>query len=348
MKRAPLKNEFRWSVSRQACFDECQKKYWYTYYGSWDGWPVNAFDPNRKVDPLAALLYRLKQIQSLPLFIGSVVHETIEEALKKHHKQLPSAEVLRLDARKRFLKGIEESKEKKWLDHPKKFSNLFEWYYNTNLPTEEAIATYIERIEQMIASWRNSPAINQVIIDAKARWSGIEQNIEFLVDSVPVIVVIDFMLFWPNSEGDILIIFDWKTGGERKENIEQLYAYAMAAQIKLHQPIDKVVITPFYLAQGVTGYKKIGFKQTETLDLKIVEEVQNKIRKEGSKLLAIHKESSQDPLLFPYTENREKCLSCPFVEVCKKANYEPLTREELTSLILVNKETRKEKAESLL
>lgn len=331
MKRAPLKNEFRWSVSRQACFDECQKKYWYTYYGSWDGWPVNAFDPNRIVDPLAARLYMLKQIQSLPLFIGSVVHETIEDALKKYHKTLPSAETLQKDAKARFLKGLEESKDKKWLKHPKKFSNLYEWYYNTNLPTEEAIATYLDRIEQMIISWRNSPIITQLAADAKARWSGIEQNIEFLINSVPVIVVIDFMLYWPNSEGDVLIIFDWKTGAERKENIEQLYAYAIASELKLNQPIDKVIVAPFYLAQGATGYKKIGFKQTETLDPKVAEEVKNKIQKEGSKLLAIHKEKSQDPLLFPYTENRAKCLSCPFVEVCQKANYEPLTREQLNS-----------------
>ncbi len=333
-KTAPLQNEFRWSVSRQSCYEECPKRYWYSYYGSWDGWPKNAFDPNRVIDPLAALLYRLKQIQTLPLYVGSIVHKSLETSLTNSHKNLPSVETLQAEAIQRFRKGIKEAQTHKWKDHPKKFTNLAEWYYesirNKAPPGDDELKIYEEKIHQMVASWRNSPAITQLILAPDSRWSGIEKNIEFLTGgTIPTIVVIDFMLYWPTRDGDILIIFDWKTGGERKENIEQLYAYALAATRHLNQPLDKIIISPFYLAQGATGYKKFGYKQAEPLDPKIAERLESQIVQEGQKLLNIHKTDQEDPLKFAYTEERGKCQNCPFIEVCQKAEYAPLSKDEL-------------------
>jgi hypothetical protein len=58
--------EFSWSISRRDTFQSCRRKYYYSYYASND-------DPEIK---------RLKKLSGLPLWAGSVVHETIEGLLK--------------------------------------------------------------------------------------------------------------------------------------------------------------------------------------------------------------------------------------------------------------------------
>jgi len=85
-------------------------------------------------------------------------------------------------------------------------------------------------------------------------------------------------------------------------------------------------VSPFYLGQGANGYKKI------QMNPQVAEEVEKKIIAQGSKLLALH--TQNDPLNFPYTEDRTKCASCPFLEVCTKVNYQPLTKQQLRDSIL--------------
>ena len=41
-----LVNEFSWSRTRDNCFKECRRRYYFQYYGSWGGWDAEA-------DPLA-------------------------------------------------------------------------------------------------------------------------------------------------------------------------------------------------------------------------------------------------------------------------------------------------------
>ena len=61
-----MAKEFSWSVSRHDTFASCKRRYFYSYYASED-------DPE---------IRRLKKLSALPLWAGSVVHETIEAFLK--------------------------------------------------------------------------------------------------------------------------------------------------------------------------------------------------------------------------------------------------------------------------
>ena len=61
-----MAKEFSWSVSRHDTFSSCKRRYFYSYYASED-------DPE---------IRRLKKLSALPLWAGSVVHETIEAFLK--------------------------------------------------------------------------------------------------------------------------------------------------------------------------------------------------------------------------------------------------------------------------
>ena len=64
---ADLTNDFSWSRSRDNVFQECRRRYYLHYYGSWGGWQAEG-------DPRARLLYVLKRLQhkeSVGLAVGA-------------------------------------------------------------------------------------------------------------------------------------------------------------------------------------------------------------------------------------------------------------------------------------
>jgi len=71
---ADLVNEFSWSRSRDATFQDCRRKYYLHYYGSWGGWDA-------AVAPDVRRLYILKQLASRQMWAGRIVHDAIEMAL---------------------------------------------------------------------------------------------------------------------------------------------------------------------------------------------------------------------------------------------------------------------------
>src|SRR2546422_8109239 len=66
-------NEFSWSRSRDNTFQDCRRKYFYHYYGSWGGWDAAAPDDVRR-------LYVLKQLASRQMWAGRGVHDAVEMA----------------------------------------------------------------------------------------------------------------------------------------------------------------------------------------------------------------------------------------------------------------------------
>ena len=71
----PTGKPFSWSASRHDSFMSCRRRYYYSYYAS-------AQDTE---------IYRLKKLSALPLWAGSVVHDTIESFLRGHDS-LPAPE----------------------------------------------------------------------------------------------------------------------------------------------------------------------------------------------------------------------------------------------------------------
>ena len=76
---AQLINELSWYHSRRNTFEECQRKYFYQYYGSWEGWLWNATQRQKE-------LYLHKKLVNRWMWMGTVVHKTIEFLLKQHRE----------------------------------------------------------------------------------------------------------------------------------------------------------------------------------------------------------------------------------------------------------------------
>jgi len=312
-----LQNEFSWSFSRQNLFTECQKRYWYTYYGAWEGWPKTPWDKRTHIDPLAAYLYALKQMQSMPTFVGSTVHETIEHFLKT--KKPFTLEALVENSKKRFAEGIEQAKSGIWKESPKKYKNLFEYYYNEH-PSSDLLAQGEEKVIRCIEHWFHSPIVQQLAFHPDSRWLSIEELAFFqLAGKYKIIVVIDFAVMWR----DKAILFDWKTGEESEKTEEQLQLYALFANRVWGIGVDKIVLSPFYLAKN--SYQKIAADSSK------LEKLEAAIEKSCDSLSLLH--ANQDPVGFSYTDNKNQCKRCPFKELCEKADYKDVARKQLVEMV---------------
>ncbi|MBS3788066.1 PD-(D/E)XK nuclease family protein, partial [Candidatus Bipolaricaulota bacterium] len=69
------KNNFSWSNSRLSTFNSCKRKYYFNYYGFWDGWDEDA--PER-----VRTIYRLKKLNNRHTWKGTIIHEAIAFLLK--------------------------------------------------------------------------------------------------------------------------------------------------------------------------------------------------------------------------------------------------------------------------
>jgi hypothetical protein len=332
-----LQNVCRWSSSREATFNECRKKYWYSYYGSWEGWPKNSFDTRTSVDPLAAYLYMLKNMQPACMFLGSCVHKIIEETLKScsETRRTPSAEQLMTKASAYLDRALDESKSQQWKTHPKHHCNLLEHYYGRPFGKEEEDSMR-SKIHSCLTNWLASPCIEKIALDPRSKWLGIESNQTFPIEGgIEAIVVYDFFLHWTKADGTkMMLIFDWKTGQESQKIEAQLSAYALAATILFSAPLDSLIISPFYLLNGPKGYRKYGVGQEIPISQEQLSENKTRIIDSARAMLALHPSEAapSDPCLFPYTEDRRGCRRCPYQQLCMAADFQPKAQAELREM----------------
>ncbi|MGM0439792.1 MAG: PD-(D/E)XK nuclease family protein [Chlamydiota bacterium] len=326
-----LTNEFSWSFSRHSTFDECQKKYWYTYYGAWEGWEWFRKSPPQHARILSGYLYAMKNMQSLAMYVGSVVHETIENTIKDFRQlgQLPPLSQVIERGQALFLRGIEDARQQSWRRSPKKFVNILEVYYHDLDLSEGKILQAQQKIERCLSHWYHSPVVQALLCDGRASFLGVEELDSFyLDDTYKIWVVIDLALRWNKEQ---VILFDWKTGSERRQNLDQLYTYALFAQKKWGAGLEKIVLSPFYLDSNV--YHKIGANQQQAITSQKLEEIMSFMRssceKMTRKLEGPLKNNQTVPENFTYTDERRRCRSCPFRELCETINYRNMSQADL-------------------
>jgi len=329
MVRKKLENEFSWSFSRHNIFEECPKKYWYTYYGSWEGWlAYSNFGPKKKADPLAAYLYAMKQMQSVPMYVGTVVHNSIEKTVKNYQrsKKWPELEDMILLAQADFEKGLKDCQEERWRTSPKKFSNFIEAYYpDTGKDLEALKIAGLEKVGRCITNWYNSSIRSKYLSSAQTSFVGVEELDSFYVDDIyKVWVVMDLATTWQQSDGEKYILFDWKSGKATDKTIDQLYTYALFAEKVWRVPHENIVISPFYLNDN--NYIKIGAGQKELLSKDKMIEIENFIRSSCVSMVKNLvneniKDNKANVLDYDYTDNSYRCRNCPFRQLCESVEY---------------------------
>lgn len=304
-----LVNELTWSVSRDRLFRECRRAYFYNYYASWGGWDANAPERTRKI-------YILKNMTSLPMWAGSIVHEVIAEALNRFSsKQTPiDAKELKAHATRKLRQGWKDAVDRAWEASPKK-TNLAELYYGNgkSLPPEQTERVR-NKIDNCLDSWAHSEVLKAVLDVSYLNWKPVDALDSFALDGLKVWCALDFA--YVGDDGDLWVL-DWKTGAERGDELTlQLACYALYAENKWHTPLQRQRLAGVFLDHGarVSEYR---------LDSDALETTKATILTSAAQmrlpLTDVEKNEAREED-FPVCANDRICARCNFREVCPYPN----------------------------
>jgi hypothetical protein len=201
-----VENPFSWSASRHDTFATCRRRYYYAYYAANE-------DPEIK---------RLKKLSALPLWAGSVVHETIEAFLKSHDA-LPSPEeqeaIVKAAVHADMLGAWRES------EGGGDF-RLFEHEYQVPVEQEDKRLA-VNTVMRSLRNFFKSETLREALAGGRERWLALEDLVSFPVGDVEVFLRMD--LAFRARDGRVVIV-DWKTGrAEGRFNEVQIAGYALYA-----------------------------------------------------------------------------------------------------------------------
>jgi hypothetical protein len=218
---ADLANEFSWSRSRDATFQNCRRKYFYHYYGSWGGWDAAATAEVRR-------LYVLKQLASRQMWAGRVVHDAIEMALHifREGRDVPVEPFIQ-DVVERMRGEWRNSRDGRYRESPKTPVALFEHEYTLDLKPE--VWQHLSRnVMNCLRNFFHLPLLAAVRKTAPEHWSIEHWSKVFDFEGTPVWIAPDFG-YW-NDAGRLTLV-DWKTGASDADATAfQLGCYALYAR----------------------------------------------------------------------------------------------------------------------
>jgi len=304
---ADIKLTFAWSASRIKTLRECARKYWYNYFCAWEGW-LSYVEKEKKE------AYLLKNMTNFPMWIGSIVHETIEYAIKTFRS---TGKWISLESSKENIinllrQGWLESKNQEWETNAKKV-NFFEMYYD-RMPDKQKLSSYKIKALKCIEAFYKCGLFKTMSSLEKNQWITVEEFQKFkMITGEEVSVKLDCAF---KNNGKLLLI-DFKTGKPNNDIVEQMTVYSMyALKMKWVEKLEDIVIIPAFLAYFEDD-PVAAFPTIEINKLQIKNQI-DIIKREYPLLAKAHK-NREDRELFEMTENLNKCIYCNFKRICPGA-----------------------------
>jgi|APSaa5957512622_1039677.scaffolds.fasta_scaffold00224_41 hypothetical protein len=298
-----FKNEFSWSKSRDGIFRECRRKYFFNHYGFWNGWIASEDDRIKRI-------YYLKKLNGKEVWMGSAVHGVIEFILKKFRSgeevSLSHAVVI---LRKRMESDFVMSKLGGYTGFKTNAHRFFEDEYDIEISEDEK-AELFDKAERCLRNFYNSDIFMEIRRTPVEDWVTLEDFLSFDFESTRVYLSIDFAM----RKGDKVILYDWKTGKERKSDYElQMGLYSLYVADKLGIPTENITAKMFYLGIGDEG--KVDSFEVDSERLEFVREYLRGSILEMKKLL---KDISENEAVEDDFEKCEGywCSRCNFRKVC--------------------------------
>lgn len=293
-----------WSFSRQQLFASCQRRYYYNYYASHNGWEWNS-------EPEAALAYRLKKLTNLYIVLGDAVHKSAQLMVERlaSGRSLPSAHWVEEEIRRQLRRVWKSSRDERdqFLLRPNRVDMLQEFYYRREI-SPNVIAKINDRIGDTARALVNS----QVWAELQKKEVEIvscEQFDTFTIGGTPVFAVPDLLY----KVGDQWVIVDWKTGEEAEANFEQVALYALYVHKKHGVPVDLITARLEYLS--LPAVEEMRFT-AENL-AQVENEAQESMARMRELLVDAEQNVPKPKEAFALTEAREQCPWCSFYELCQ-------------------------------
>jgi CRISPR/Cas system-associated exonuclease Cas4 (RecB family) len=298
-----LKNDFKWSVSRDRTFRECPRQYWFNHYGFWGGWEPDEDQRTREI-------YTLKQLRTRPVWVGDVVHRCIKQSLQNVSRGIAVLPVDRIFAITRDLMRWEfrESRDGLYRQDPRSAYALFEHEYRVHVTDAEWLDA-AETVDRCLRVFYDSPVWERLSATRPADFLEIESFSRFALDNVEVVLKMDCA----TRETDRVVVWEWKTGRRVRPDAQlQLACYAFYVHQAYGIPISGVEMRRFELATGEVHTRTIAERElTETLayvrgsiaDMRsLLDDPDRNVAHEGR---------------FTKVSRREICSRCNFVRLCE-------------------------------
>jgi hypothetical protein len=329
-----LTNRFGWSVSREALFDECRRRYYFHYYLSWGGW-----EPRASV--LAREAFKLKRLVSLSLWRGQLVHYIVSKFLQsmKAKGRVPDREAVTGYLLERFDSQFAFSRDKRYLTTPKKSGSsltidwlaLIDHEYDRPIADELRARTRAECVRG-IEGLYECPLLGTLRETDPAGWVIEEIDTGSFSQSFPfggVTVYLKTDFIFRDTRGNLCIV-DWKTNAPTEQHPDaeveeprnaaiQLGVYQYYAVHALGEPLDSIRLYEVNLldrgrvrehAANESAYRSAGAH------------IEEGIRTLASVLVDADTDRNE-PLPaehFPTIENG-RCRFCNFFRICKDENF---------------------------
>jgi hypothetical protein len=282
--------EYSWSVSRHDCFETCRRRYFYSYYAANE-------DPE---------IRRLKKLSALPLWAGSVVHETIEAFLKERDAAPTETEaeaIVKATVHSRMLSDWRDSEARSL-----RF-RLFEHEYQTPVEPEDK-KLVVGTVMRSLRNFFKSPTLAAALAAGRSRWLTVEDLVSFDVEGVNVFLRMD--LAYRDAQGRVVIV-DWKTGrGEGRFNEVQMAGYALyAARQGWASSAEEIETELAYLA--IPRYVR------RAVDAKKLDRARAFIVKSAGRMKALLLDPAANLARledFPMIERPQVCRRCNFRALC--------------------------------
>ncbi|MBI2930882.1 MAG: PD-(D/E)XK nuclease family protein [Planctomycetes bacterium] len=303
---AELRNEFSWSRSRAKMFEDCSRRYWFHYYGSWGGWDESAAPRVREA-------YILKRLQTRWMWVGDVVHGIVEQVLTgaRFGETISEEEAARRGLEK-MRRDFRESRERQYRKRPKKACGLFEHEYDSPISDAEWREA-ADHMKACVGNFYRSPYHAFLPKLPRGSWLPIEELSSFFLDDIKVFVKPDAAF---RSGPETVEIIDWKTGrADREADPVQLACYsAYAVEKRWVRAIGDVTTTEYNLATG------------RALESQMTEERLAQVKVEIRASAAAMREPLDDrerniarEERFPATTDPRACRGCNFRRICPEA-----------------------------
>lgn len=281
---------FSWSASRHDTFASCHRRYYYSYYAALEDDEIK----------------RLKKLSALPLWAGSVVHDTIEWFLKNHDAIPPPEEQ---DALVRRVVRTGMASDWRESEMGSLRFRLFEHEYDVPVAQEDKRLA-VNTVMRSLRNFFRSETLRQALDVGRDRWLALEDLVSFHVNDVEVFLRMD--LAYRDREGRVVIV-DWKTGrGEGRFNEVQVAGYALYATEQGWASSPEEIATEL-------NYLVIPKAVRRAVTQKKVEHARSFIAKSAKSMKAL----LVDPLEnvarledFPMVDRPQVCRRCNFRRLC--------------------------------
>ncbi len=294
IKRFPFTSILGWSSTRYEVFSICKRRYFYQYYAKYD----REF-PVRRIQTLRDLV-------TVPLEVGSLVHEIIEALLNRLKVSTEDID------RERFFEFARRGAQ-----HRVGTGAFEEVYYGERARVE--IEDLLPPVTSSLENLLNSPRLTwlqQRPPETRARWIVDPPGYgETRLADLKLYCKVDFLC--PVEDGYQII--DWKTGKEdKKKHRKQLIAYSGWAAYQFDAPPELVTPTLAYLQPD---YHEV----EEAFDQVDLENFAVQIRAETDEMYEYCRDIQQniplDKSEFPLIDDDRVCSYCNFRNLCYPDRY---------------------------